>query len=636
MKKGKKEKIIKLLNDKKSSIFFFLFCLSILFISVGYSSLNEELNISSEVKFEVKKDIRIKDVKLYETTNLALENYENKFSKDNITLGIDLKDLKSTISYKVIVENKGTVAMWIDDILSVAIDDNIEFIVDDNTIKNIIYPAEKKEFTITLKYKDSTNTLNNTIYNCHLKLNFKKPESTLATGEKVDQTSAFFNGKIAREKIERIEFLPTLDVVEGAIGYWDASLEQNGTVIASYLDTDKNGLYELYIGGIGKVNAPSNSAYLFRYFTNLTKIDFNKYFNTSNATNMRGMFSNCNILTKLDLSNFDTSNVEDMSGMFQLCKTLTNLNISTFNTSNVTNMSIMFSNCNILTKLDLSNFDTSNVEDMSGMFQLCETLTNLNISTFNTSKVTLMNHLFNKCNSIKNIDLSHFDTSNVTNMRAMFQKCYELVDLNISSFNTPNLTDMQNMFSECNKLRTIDVSRFDTSKVTNMRALFQSCFELTNVDLSHFNTSKVVDMRNMFFECHNLTSLDLSKFNTPNVADMQCMFYNCTSLINLDISSFNTANVTNMSAMFQGLPLKKMDLSHFDTSNVISTEDMFNNCTNLMDLNISSFDFSNVTASSRMFSNVPINSSIYVKDDISKEFILGVRSDLSNVQIKQA
>ena len=584
MKKGKKEKIIKLLNDKKSSIFFFLFCLSILFISVGYSSLNEELNISSEVKFEVKKDIRIKDVKLYETTNLALENYENKFSKDNITLGIDLKDLKSTISYKVIVENKGTVAMWIDDILSVAIDDNIEFIVDDNTIKNIIYPAEKKEFTITLKYKDSTNTLNNTIYNCHLKLNFKKPESTLATGEKVDQTSAFFNGKIAREKIERIEFLPTLDVVEGAIGYWDASLEQNGTVIASYLDTDKNGLYELYIGGIGKVNAPSNSAYLFRYFTNLTKIDFNKYFNTSNATNMRGMFSNCNILTKLDLS----------------------------------------------------NFDTSNVEDMSGMFQLCETLTNLNISTFNTSKVTLMNHLFNKCNSIKNIDLSHFDTSNVTNMRAMFQKCYELVDLNISSFNTPNLTDMQNMFSECNKLRTIDVSRFDTSKVTNMRALFQSCFELTNVDLSHFNTSKVVDMRNMFFECHNLTSLDLSKFNTPNVADMQCMFYNCTSLINLDISSFNTANVTNMSAMFQGLPLKKMDLSHFDTSNVISTEDMFNNCTNLMDLNISSFDFSNVTASSRMFSNVPINSSIYVKDDISKEFILGVRSDLSNVQIKQA
>ena len=584
MKKGKKEKIIKLLNDKKSSIFFFLFCLSILFISVGYSSLNEELNISSEVKFEVKKDIRIKDVKLYETTNLALENYENKFSKDNITLGIDLKDLKSTISYKVIVENKGTVAMWIDDILSVAIDDNIEFIVDDNTIKNIIYPAEKKEFTITLKYKDSTNTLNNTIYNCHLKLNFKKPESTLATGEKVDQTSAFFNGKIAREKIERIEFLPTLDVVEGAIGYWDASLEQNGTVMASYLDTDKNGLYELYIGGIGKVNAPSNSAYLFRYFTNLTKIDFNKYFNTSNATNMRGMFSNCNILTKLDLSNFDTSNVEDMSGMFQLCKTLTNLNIS----------------------------------------------------TFNTSKVTLMNHLFNKCNSIKNIDLSHFDTSNVTNMRAMFQKCYELVDLNISSFNTPNLTDMQNMFSECNKLRTIDVSRFDTSKVTNMRALFQSCFELTNVDLSHFNTSKVVDMRNMFFECHNLTSLDLSKFNTPNVADMQCMFYNCTSLINLDISSFNTANVTNMSAMFQGLPLKKMDLSHFDTSNVISTEDMFNNCTNLMDLNISSFDFSNVTASSRMFSNVPINSSIYVKDDISKEFILGVRSDLSNVQIKQA
>lgn len=54
----------------------------------------------------------------------------------------------------------------------------------------------------------------------------------------------------------------------------------------------------------------------------------------------------------------------------------------------------------------------------------------------------------------------------------------------------------------------------------------------------------------------------------------------------------------------------------------------------LESLDLSTFDFSSVTTSSDMFGNVPINSLIYVKDDVSKKFILSVRNDLSNVQIK--
>ena len=61
---------------------------------------------------------------------------------------------------------------------------------------------------------------------------------------------------------------------------------------------------------------------------------------------------------------------------------------------------------------------------------------------------------------------------------------------------------------------------------------------------------------------------------------------------------------------------------------------MFHSCNKLINLDLSSFDFSSVTNSSDMFYNVPINSLIYVKDDISKEFVLGVRKNLTNVQIK--
>ena len=62
--------------------------------------------------------------------------------------------------------------------------------------------------------------------------------------------------------------------------------------------------------------------------------------------------------------------------MFSDCNSLINLNLSNFNTQNVNNMSYMFSDCNSLTNLNLSNFNTQNVTDMACMFFGCKSLTN--------------------------------------------------------------------------------------------------------------------------------------------------------------------------------------------------------------------------------------------------------------------
>ena len=60
----------------------------------------------------------------------------------------------------------------------------------------------------------------------------------------------------------------------------------------------------------------------------------------------------------LDLSNFNTSNITDMAGMFNKCHKLKKIvGINKFNTSNVTNIYIMFHECNELKYLDLSNFN---------------------------------------------------------------------------------------------------------------------------------------------------------------------------------------------------------------------------------------------------------------------------------------
>ena len=58
---------------------------------------------------------------------------------------------------------------------------------------------------------------------------------------------------------------------------------------------------------------------------------------------MSYMFSGCNSLEYLDLTNFDTSNVEYMEGMFCGCLQLKEIKgINNFNTSQIKNMSYMF------------------------------------------------------------------------------------------------------------------------------------------------------------------------------------------------------------------------------------------------------------------------------------------------------
>ena len=104
---------------------------------------------------------------------------------------------------------------------------------------------------------------------------------------------------------------------------------------------------------------PATTAVWFSGLASLKSIEGLEHLNTSQVTDMWGMFLRCSSLTSFDLSRFDTSNVTKMNSLFSGCSSLTSLDLSNFDTSEVTNMSWMFSGCKSLTSLDLSNFDTS-------------------------------------------------------------------------------------------------------------------------------------------------------------------------------------------------------------------------------------------------------------------------------------
>ena len=265
-------------------------------------------------------------------------------------------------------------------------------------------------------------------------------------------------------------------------------------------------------------NARPTSCY--RWFDGcdkLTTIEGIEYLNTENVTNMSLMFSNCWILTTLDVSKFDTKNVTDMIGMFSSCEALTTLDVSKFDTQNVTDMSDMFNGCKALTTLDVSNFDTKNVTDMSGMFWICAALTTLDVSHFDTQNVTNMNGMFCDCSALTTLDVSNFDTKNVTNMNYMFSGCKALTTLDVSNFDTKNVTNMSDMFSDCPALTTIYASeKFVTTACEVDENMFAGCANL--VGAVPYDENKVgkemANYTNGYFTYKTATGID-----APTVSD---------------------------------------------------------------------------------------------------------------------
>lgn len=127
----------------------------------------------------------------------------------------------------------------------------------------------------------------------------------------------------------------------------------------------------------GEVFAAQNSGYLFQSLTETEEIENLFYLNTSQVTNMQGMFSNMQKLKKLDLSTWDTSQVTNVNNLISYATSLTHLNLTNWNTSKVTDMHSMFAKAYSLEEVNLWSFDTTNVSNMRAMFEFNNNLSKL-------------------------------------------------------------------------------------------------------------------------------------------------------------------------------------------------------------------------------------------------------------------
>ena len=220
--------------------------------------------------------------------------------------------------------------------------------------------------------------------------NIKEKSRVIQSWDENSQTD--FHSDFYRENIVSATFLDNNNVPNNATESWNVSEDkENGEVMAWVVpNISESSKYDLYIGTKAGVIANEDSGNLFFDFSNLTEINFNNNFDTSNAINMLAMFRLCTSLTTLDLSSFDTTKVTSMSMMFagdSEKMNIRNIDLSSFNTSNVNNMMAMFYQCSQLNNLDLNSFDTRNVTNMAMMFMGCKSLSCLDLTTFYTSNV---------------------------------------------------------------------------------------------------------------------------------------------------------------------------------------------------------------------------------------------------------
>ena len=154
---------------------------------------------------------------------------------------------------------------------------------------------------------------------------------------------------------------------------------------------------------------PQTTYYWFYHMKNLTTITGLDYLNTSEVTNMHGMFCHCENLVNLDLHTFNTEKVTEMDCMFEGCYELESLNVSGFNTTNA-EIDFMFNSCFKLKTLDLRSFDTANKTNLTRMFDCCRELTTIYVGDgWNTEAVTSSDDMFRYCYNLKGMRGTTFD-----------------------------------------------------------------------------------------------------------------------------------------------------------------------------------------------------------------------------------
>ena len=143
-------------------------------------------------------------------------------------------------------------------------------------------------------------------------------------------------------------------------------------------------------------------------FIDLTDID------VSELDDLSGVFAFLKKVEVIDISGWDTSNVRYMHHMFRYCPKLKNIiGIEILDVSKLESSNCMFSNCENLVELDLTNWNPISLENAYYMFCYCSNLKIIkNIENWQLPNIKDVSYMFSGCTKL-DVDLSNWDLTNI-------------------------------------------------------------------------------------------------------------------------------------------------------------------------------------------------------------------------------
>ncbi len=155
---------------KKTKVFLFIYIMiSVLFISIVYSSFNTNLYINGVGVIRAQADVRINGINNPQYVGEAIENFNPNYNIDRLNISVNLPTEESSISYGVVLKNYSN-KVYISSIeLESEVSENVIIqISDGNNTYNLpnddlayeLNINEEKTYTLTIKNKNGTTNNN--------------------------------------------------------------------------------------------------------------------------------------------------------------------------------------------------------------------------------------------------------------------------------------------------------------------------------------------------------------------------------------------------------------------------------------------------------------------------------------------
>ena len=379
------------------------------------------------------------------------------------------------------------------------------------------------------------------------------------------------------------------------------------------------------------------------------------FWDTSNVTNMNGMFSGAQAFNNggQTLNNWDTSSVTNMRNMFSSTN-IFNQDISAWDVSSVTTMYYMFSGAYRFNQ-DISAWDVSSVTDMNSMFYFAEDFVQdltgwcvSNISTFPRDfdyrallgmSYSYLRPVWGTCPSptsnatltLLSSDSDNVVTSGVVTLTATFSENMASTPLisiaglvtNTAMTQGSSAAEWTYYWQVPSSVTTgtyaVTVAATDTTSLAydgsaslnlGIDPMFYLDANGVTVKCKGCSAGDTGYVGGVLYTAHDNSSIAAKSINdgdwdrvvTTLVTNMYSLFggYGVNSSFNQDISSWDTSNVINMGELFWGLTQFNQDIGNWDVSNVTNMSNMFDRAQSF-NQDIGNWDVSSVTNMYIMF-----------------------------------